>query len=303
MKKSTAIWLITATALTLAGIVLFAVTMSLGDWDFMKLSTTRFTTTTHEIDEKFENVIITASTADIKILPAEDGKARVVCHEDAKQKHSVEVIDGTLKISATDSRAWYEMIGISFETSTITLYLPNAATSDINISLTTGDAEISDVICQNLTLNATTSDATLKNLSVGANIVIDGTTGDIALENTSVLGDVSIKMTTSDITLENVAASGNVNLKNTTGDANLKNVIISGNLTVTSGTGDVRFNRCDAENIYVTVRTGDVKGNLLSDKIFYVTSTTGDTKYPNTQTGGRCEITTTTGDVNVTIQK
>ena len=164
MNRSTKIWLIAATALILAGVILFGVTMSLCGWDFLKLSTTEFTTTSHEISESFKGVTITASTADITVLPSEDGTAKVVCHEDVKQKHRVEVVDGTLKITAPDSRAWYEMIGVSFESTALTLYLPRDVISSLDVSLSTGDVKISDLVCQGLKFHSTTGDLWLKDL-------------------------------------------------------------------------------------------------------------------------------------------
>ena len=283
MNRSTKIWLIAATALILAGVILFGVTMSLCGWDFLKLSTTEFTTTTHEISESFKGVTITASTADITVLPSEDGTARVICREDVKQQHRVEVADGTLKITATDSRAWHEMIGISFENTAITLYLPGDVISSLDISVSTGDVKISDLICQGLKFHSTTGDLWLKDLTVSASLSIDGDTGDCKLENTTI--------------------SDNLDIEVGTGDVDLKNTVAKGDLTISSTTGSVTLDRCDAANIYVTVSTGDVNGILLSDKDFSVSSSTGDAKYPDTHTGGKCEITTATGDVNITVQK
>ena len=48
--------------------------------------------------------------------------------------------------------------------------------------------------------------------------------------------------------------------------------------------------------------TGDVKGSLLSEKIFIPTTDTGDVDVPKTVTGGRCEITTDTGDIKITVK-
>ncbi len=47
---------------------------------------------------------------------------------------------------------------------------------------------------------------------------------------------------------------------------------------------------------------GDVKGTLLSEKAFFAESDTGDIDVPKTNVGGRCEITTDTGDIQIQIQ-
>ena len=58
---------------------------------------------------------------------------------------------------------------------------------------------------------------------------------------------------------------------------------------------------CDAAEIFVETDTGDVKGSLLSEKVFIPKSDTGDIKVPKTVTGGRCEITTDTGDIKIEL--
>ncbi len=55
--------------------------------------------------------------------------------------------------------------------------------------------------------------------------------------------------------------------------------------------------------IYIKAGTGDVSGILLSDKIYVVNTNTGKVNVPNSVNGGRCEITTTTGDVKITVKQ
>lgn len=47
--------------------------------------------------------------------------------------------------------------------------------------------------------------------------------------------------------------------------------------------------------------SGDVKGSLRSEKIFLVETDTGKTDVPKTVNGGKCEIKTNTGNVQITI--
>ena len=68
-------------------------------------------------------------------------------------------------------------------------------------------------------------------------------------------------------------------------------------------TGDVRMEGCDAAEIFILTDTGDVAGSLLSDKVFVVETDTGDVDVPRSAAGGRCEITTDTGDIRITVTK
>ena len=51
----------------------------------------------------------------------------------------------------------------------------------------------------------------------------------------------------------------------------------------------------------MTTDTGEVKGTLRSEKIFFTESDTGKISVPKSVTGGRCEITTDTGDIEIEI--
>ena len=82
----------------------------------------------------------------------------------------------------------------------------------------------------------------------------------------------------------------------------MKNVNASGVFSITRSTGDVEFDACDASEIYVKTDTGDVTGTLLSDKIFFAESDTGKVSVPKSVTGGRCEISTDTGRIDITVK-
>ena len=66
-------------------------------------------------------------------------------------------------------------------------------------------------------------------------------------------------------------------------------------------TGDVRFDRCDAASLEIKTGTGDVTGSLCSEKVFIARSDTGHISVPETVNGGKCSITTDTGDIIITL--
>ena len=91
--------------------------------------------------------------------------------------------------------------------------------------------------------------------------------------------------------------------KTNTGNTVLTNVIAQSKLSLKSDTGNVKLQGCDGGEIYITTDTGNISGSLLSEKVFIARSDTGRIHVPNTITGGRCEITTDTGDIRITIGK
>ena len=72
-------------------------------------------------------------------------------------------------------------------------------------------------------------------------------------------------------------------------------------MTLRRSTGDVELNACDAGGLSLKTTTGDVTGTLLSEKVFITDTSTGDVSVPKTTSGGKCEISTTTGDIRIDI--
>ena len=272
-------WLIVAIALITIGLIAFVVVMTIYGWDFSKLNGAKLITNTYNVTDLFYSISINTETADVRIVPSDDGQCTVVCNEFKKLAHTVTVENGTLTIRLKDERAWYERFG--FASGEITVSLPQDVYEAIDVNLTTGDIHVSDLQCKTITT--------------------DGTTGDIELKNITVSEALSVELTTGDVTLTDVQCK-KLSIDGTTGDVTLKNVLVSEKLTAECTTGDVHFDRCDAGEIFVDVTTGDISGSLLSEKIFIADTTTGDVRVPYSTTGGLCRITTTTGDIRIEIK-
>ena len=280
----------------------------------------RLETNTYELNEEFSSILTKTSTADIILLPSDDEKCKVVCYEEANVKHSVLVSEGVLTINEVDTRKWYNHLNINVETPKITIYLPQSEYSSLVIENDTGDIDVpndftfesidislstGDVNCCASTtgtarIGASTGDINVTDISVGM-LEILTSTGDVTLSKVRCDGNVKINVTTgktylSDITCQNVVSSGD------TGDISLNNVIAYGTISIERSTGDVELCKLDAQEIDITTSTGNVKGNLLTEKVFITKSSTGKIDVPNSITGGRCEITTDTGDIIISIQ-
>ena len=321
MGKKTKIWLVIATLFVISGLILFAVGMEALGWEFGKLSTAKYETNSHEIREEFCNIAVETDTADIRFAVAEDGKCTVVCYELENAKHAVAVQDDTLVITVVNEIQWYEYIGITVGTPKVTVYLPKTEYNSLRIQESTGDVEIpKDFLFENMGISTSTG-AVENYASVLERMKIESSTGDIRVENVSAdmldlsvstgevvadsitcHGDIQIRVTTGRTKLTDVACK-NITSWGDTGDIMLKDVIASEMVSVERGTGDVKFQDCDAGEIRIETDTGDVTGTLLSEKIFITETDTGSVDVPKTTTGGRCEITTGTGDIRIEIQR
>lgn len=320
MRKTTKIWIVIAASLVFVGLIMFAAVMSKYKWDFSKLSTGKYETNTYEISEEFSNLSMNTDTADIIFALSDDGKCKVECYEEEKAKHSVAVQENTLVIKMIDERTWYDYIGINFGSPKITVYLPKAEYASLFIKESTGDIEIpKNFKFEGVDISSSTGDVNFF-ASASKLIKIRTSTGNVCVENTSA-GTLDLSASTGRITVSNVICGGDANINVSTGRTNLNNiecknltssgdtgdislnhVIAAEKFSIKRSTGDVRFDGSDAAEILVETDTGDVTGTFLSEKIFFVETDTGSVDVPESITGGRCEITTDTGDIELDIQ-
>ena len=321
MSKSAKIWLIIALSLIVVGAIIFTGVMLVLKWDFKKLSTAKYQTNTYQITDTFKNISVETDTADIDFVVSENDKISVVCKEQENYKHSVKVSNETLQIKLEDNRQWYEHIGINFSNTKITVYLPQGEYGDLNVKNSTGDIKTSkefsfrSIDIKNSTGHVTnlasaqneikiklsTGDIKIENITANA-IDLTASTGRINIENAKCEGDIKIKVTTGKANLKDTECK-NLSSQGSTGDFTLQNVKCSEKLSVERSTGDVTLSLCDASEIFIKTDTGDVTGTLTSDKVFITSTDTGKVDVPKTVNGGRCEITTDTGDIEIKISK
>lgn len=321
MSKSMKIWLIIAASLVLLGCVIFGGVMTIQKWAFTKLSTNKYETNNYEINEKYKNISIVTDTTDIVFIASENTKCYVECYERGNAKHSVEVKDGTLVIKEVNSRKWYEHIGINLGSPKISVYIPQGEYGALSIRSSTGDVKIpKDFKFSSIDISGSTGDVT-SYASASGKVKMTASTGHINVQGISA-NELELSVSTGKITASDITCEGNVTAKvstgktyltnitcknvisnGNTGDIYLKNVIATQQFSIKRSTGDVNLALSDAPEIFVETDTGDVSGALLSEKIFITKTSTGDIDVPKTLRGGKCEITTSTGDIIITVKQ
>lgn len=298
MKRA---WLIAAIVLILAGCVTAVCVLAVLDWDFSRLSTDEYETNTYPVTGDFQNISVRTDTAHVTFLPADGTEAYVVCRERENLRHTVTVADGTLSVELSDERKWYDHIGVSFGSGSVTLYLPEAEYGALLIRASTSDVGIpADFRFESIDVQVSTGDVQCL-ASADGDITLTVSTGRVHLLSVACAGDLLVSVTTgkaelSDVRCENLSSAGS------TGDLLLKRVRASGSMQLTRSTGDIRFEACDAAELKVCTDTGDVTGTLTSWKVFLAESDTGTVSVPSSVTGGKCEIRTDTGDVRIAVE-
>ncbi len=289
--------------------------------NLLKGDRTKYETKSYDLTESFDKIVVDTAETDIEFKEAKDGKTVVVIEEEKTLTHSVQVENGTLKISSEKNRKWYQYITFSFRSPTVTVYLSDKEYAELKINggtgkvtvpkpfefgkakidISTGDIVFGATVKDSADIKATTGDISISDMSANE-LSVTVSTGKVDLKNLSVKNDITIVVTTGKLSAENVKC-GNFSSNGSTGKVALTNVITSGKLQIERSTGDVTFEGIDAENITVHTSTGDVKGSILTAKVFAVSTTTGKVKLPESGSGGRCEVKTTTGDIVITIGK
>lgn len=320
MRKAVKICILIAILLIVSGVAVFVLAFSSASWDLSKLVTESYETNTYEIGEKFDDISIRIDTADVVFVPSEDGICRVTCYEKEKEKHTVSVLDGTLTVNLVSEKNWYDYIGIGFETPRVTISLPKEQYGKLSVKGDTGDVKIpkelklesidvsistGDVFCsasatQAIEIKVSTGDVRVEDVRART-LSIVASTGKVKVSNVTCEGDALIRVTTGDVVLTDVTCKS-LGSTGGTGDLSLKRVLATQAFSLKRSTGDVDLEDCDAAEIFIVTDTGHVKGTLLSEKVFVVETDTGKKDVPNTGSGGRCEITTDTGDIVILVK-
>ena len=319
MIKSSKLWIICATIFAI-GIAIFAISMTALGWDFSKLTLAKTEENTYTVADDFTSISLSFDTADVSILPSEDGKARVDLVELTNVKHEVKVENGKLTVSHTDNRAWYEYISLFGSGATsVTVYLPEGKYESFTAHGSTGDVKISNgfefesidvevstanIQCfasaKSAVLKASTGDIYLSD-ATAQNVKLSATTGNISASRVLASGAFEVTVSSGNTTLTDVNCDA-LSFTSSTGDLLLTRFIANGKLECRQGTGDITFDSSDAGEILITASTGDVCGTLLSPKLFAATSNTGKVSVPDPEGTQKCKISVSTGDIIISIK-
>lgn len=309
-----------------------------GAWDQLS-GKSSMVTTQDTITADFTNIDMDVFWLDVELLPSPDGTCYYKATTRDSMPCTVTVENGTLMVRQQDNRKLLDHIGVYWYDTILQLYLPQDVYNDLTfqgrtsdlciytgfqfqnvavvnstgdiqlvglaakticVTASTGDVDISQTKCDNLSVSTSTGDCQLVTLNVAEKLLATSTTGTKILNKVD-CGSLNLTATTGDTSLNHVTVSADAHLESGTGDWELYHVTVSGDAEMESSTGDWELSGFDAANIRIEATTGDVEGTLRSDKIFFVDTNTGDVDVPHTATGGKCEITTDTGDIDIRI--
>ena len=321
MNTAKKVLLVVAIASILAGMMLCFGGFAAMGFAFTELNSMTHETHTYTIEEPFTNLFIDGAECDIRLLPSETGDCRVVCRESVKIDHTVRVVDGTLTIERVDHRKWYERFAsFHWGKMEVAVYLPESAYASLSVSGVSGNVEIpADFSFTNAQVQCTSGDVrflasvenklSIKtvsgNLSVRdlapKSLYVQTTSGDVTIASVRTEAELEVKTVSGDIGFSQVEC-GSVNAETTSGDVGASALCVSGSMRIKTVSGDVDLRGCDADTLWIKTTSGDVSGRLLTEKSFLTDTTSGRVRVPPSQSGGRCEVTTVSGDISFTIE-
>ena len=291
--------IVAALILSLIGIIIFTVTMCRNNWSVPGVVVkTETVTRTFEISERFDSIALDIETDDVVFARSNNSGCTVVITNFKNSDYNVGVKSGTLFIEKIKAK---NGVFLDFGDPSITIYLPASDYKDLTINASTGDINVpSDFNFKTMDIDMSTGDITC-GATVSDKLSLKVSTGEVSLYSASA-GDVFIKVSTGKADVKNLSCS-TFTSEGSTGRIKLDNVLVSGKLDIKRSTGDVSFNNCDAKEIEIKTSTGNIEGSLRSDKVFIVRSDVGRINVPETLTGGKCKISSDTGNIKITIAR
>lgn len=299
MKKGKKIALIAAGCMILVGLVMAAGGLAAARFDVSGLNTVSLETNTYEIEEAFHHISIDGAGSDVRLYPWEEDTCKVVCTEEDDVTFEVEVKDDTLHIVRHNSGVRILHFGVFLEETGISVYLPEKAYGSLVILTSSGNVTVPEEF-QFASADVRSTSGEIKMLaSIGGSLSAQSQSGNIQVGNASP-ETLEAKSTSGEITIEAVKTKAEIQVKSTSGDVTLTDVEGKA-IAATTTSGDIELRDSDGAELSIQTTSGKVSGTLLSEKIFRIDTTSGDTNVPPSASGGKCEVTTRSGDVDFQI--
>lgn len=319
MCKTIKIWIIISAVLIALGILTICAGLFIFKYDFKELDTVKYVKKTYEIGDEFTEISADIKDSAFELILSDDGSQRIECYESDRVKYEVSVENGVLEVKERDSRKWYDYIGVSFGSCKTKIFLTGTEYGKLKIGNKAGAVSVPcGLIFDSIEIDMSAGSVTCGASSKGA-IEISNSAGGIKLSSLEAK-NIKISSKTGSLNVEKINVEGKMEINGSTGSANiadvtcqeleadyktgsitLKNVTAKGDFNLSESTGSIIFDKCDAENIKAKTRTGSVRGTFLTDKIFRAESSTGNIDVPMCISGGTCEVTTSTGSIDLKI--
>ncbi len=250
----------------------------------------------------FETIIkdfdIETTACDVLIMPWDDRNTKVVCHEADLLLHDVQVKDGKLVIKRKERTD-----GVSFNNMIlrIEIMMPAGSYGNVMAKTSSGSIELSSGFDFVDAILSASSGAIVCDAQVRGQLLCNTSSGGQRLSGTGCKW-LQAASSSGSILAENIRAEV-AEFSASSGSVTLNDVIAQDELSVETSSGDISFENCDAHSVKLRASSGEISGSLLTGKVFRAKASSGSVRVPQDDpSGGRCEVTTSSGDINITVK-
>ena len=273
---------------------------------------------TVDVTEDFHSLSVTESSADVQLLPSEDGGCRVVYGEDEYSRCSVSVENGVLTVARETKDHARSGLIVFEETLPVCIYLPvesyralsvTASSGDFRssgsfswetaaIETHSGDIRLEELSAETLTVKSGSGDIKLRGCGVGS-LTLESSSGKLKAEDLSCSGDGQLRSGSGDVELEE-SSFRSLAISATSGEVRLTKIVCSGSVKAETTSGDITLRKASAESYELRSASGDVKGSVLGSVDFIVETSSGGVHTKGGQRGAApCRVNTLSGDVDL----
>ena len=275
----------------------------------------------YSLEDNITDIKVNLLSRDIIFKHIEPGeKSKAEWYEKDGQEVRVEVNDGVLTVTEYNSETLTDALRLNNRNNLITVTLPNADFNLLNAVTKSGDVSVSaGTVFNDIEVKTSSGEISSEGNFLNS-IKVDSSSGDIGFSNAQA-GKLVLKTGSGDITLKNLEnETGEINISTASGDitaqdidcnfltvfteageCSLEKVLSEVDLNITTSSGEVDIDKSDSNFIKIKTGSGSVNAGFITDKVFTATSENGSVSVPESKAGGKCDITSTDGDINVRI--
>ena len=255
-------------------------------------------TNTYTFKDSIKDIEIDCSECDVIIKRGSAGSVTVVCREADIIQHDVSVNGDKLVIRRRRdiSVTGITTAGIKLE---IEVSLPGESYRNADISTSSGDIRTSDDLIFDEVSYKTSSGDIFSSAEVRNSLTCRSSSGDQEISGSSA-DLLKARSSSGDITLSGLGGK-DIATVSRSGRITISDTVISGTLEAKTSSGGVKLDRADAASFMIRSSSGDVRGTILSPKKFRTKSSSGNVSVPSSSGTGDCEISTSSGDIKITI--
>ncbi len=264
--------MIVAAACILAGLACIAVGHALGGHTLLGEGSLYDGLTvdgSHHVSQDFDRIHIDVIAADVELVPSEDDKCRVTTKDSDYVEYTVDVVEDTLTIRATDTRKWYErLFSFSVSSRSVKVALPRERYKSLTVETVSGDVNINVRYTFSEDVTLTSTSGTIGTAAaIGGHLDLRSTSGDLyamGFLNTVTAHSTSGKVTLGGKTVDGDCTATTAELKTTSGEIRVRTVTLD-SLTAHTGSGGIHV-----ESVAV-IKTADLATTSGEIALLYTT--------------------------------